>query len=128
MTANPAPGFAKHPDHRVDTRPAGIRVRVTFGGEVVADSRNAVRVDEAGYPPVYYFPRGDVRMALLTRTAHGSYCPFKGEASYFSIAVADRAAENAVWSYEHPYDEVASIRERLAFYPGRVDRIEELPA
>lgn len=125
--SNSGPGYVKNPGHRVDTRPAGVRVRVTFNGEVIADSLAAVRLDESGYKPVYYIPRGDVAMARLERTSHGSYCPYKGQASYFSLVAGNRASENAVWSYEQPYDEVESIREKLAFYPHRVDRIEELP-
>ena len=127
MSGNSGPGYLKNPDHRVNTALAGIRVRVVFNGEVVADTRDAVRLDETGYGPVFYVPRKDVNMQLLQRTDDRTYCPFKGHASYFSIASGDRLAENAVWSYELPYDEMASIRERLAFYPNRVDRIEELP-
>jgi uncharacterized protein (DUF427 family) len=124
MSGNRSPGHARNPAHRVDARPAGVRVRIVFNGEIVADTRDAVRLDESGYPPVYYVPRNDVRMEKLARTDHGSYCPYKGQASYFSLQVGDRTAENAAWSYEQPYDEVADIRERLAFYPRKVDRIE----
>jgi uncharacterized protein (DUF427 family) len=124
MSGNRSPGHARNPAHRVDTRPAGVRVRIVFNGEVVADTRDAVRLDESGYPPVYYVPRNDVRMEKVSRTDHGSYCPYKGQASYFSLQVGDRTAENAAWSYEQPYDEVADIRERLAFYRRKVDRIE----
>lgn len=125
--SNSGPGYATNPGHRVDTRPAGVRVRVTFNGEVIADSRAAVRLDESGCKPVYYIPRADVKMERLERTRHGSFCPYKGQASYFSLVSESQVAENAVWSYEQPYDEVESIREKLAFYPRRVDRIEELP-
>lgn len=117
---NPAPGFAKRPDHRIVTRPAAARVRVKFRGEFIADSAEAVRMEEGTYPAVYYFPRKDVRMDRLARTEHHSYCPFKGQASYYSLK---DGPENAVWSYEQPYDEMLAIRELLAFYPEKVDSI-----
>jgi uncharacterized protein (DUF427 family) len=125
--ANKAPGFARNPEHRVDLAQEPVRVRVVFNGEIVADSRNAVTVRETGYAPVYYLPRQDVRMDRLEATAHHSRCPFKGEASYWSVRVGDRLAENAVWSYESPYDEVAGIAGRLAFWNGRVDAITAEP-
>lgn len=114
------------PDHPISTTQDSRRVRVTFRGETVADSVEVVTLQEAGYPPVHYFPRKDVRMDLLRRTDHGSWCPYKGQASYFSIIVAGATADNAVWSYETPFDPVADIHERLAFYPSRVDSIEVL--
>jgi uncharacterized protein (DUF427 family) len=119
MSANPAPGYKKHPEHRIATKPAGARVQVKFKGEVIADSRDALVMQEGSYPPVFYFPRRDVKMERLTRTAHQTYCPFKGQASYFSLP----GTENAVWSYEQPYDEMAAIRELIAFYPDKVDSI-----
>ena len=120
MGTNSAPGFKKHPEHRITTHPAAVRVRVTFHGEVIADSLGAIRLEEGAYPPVFYIPRKDVKMEKLARTEHHSYCPFKGEASYFSLA---NGPENAVWSYEKPYDEMNAIREYLAFYPDKVDSI-----
>jgi len=118
--SNSGPGYKKDPGHRVATAPAGVRVLVTFAGEVIADTRDAVRLDEVAYPPVYYIPRKDVKMERLARTSHHSYCPFKGRASYYSI---EGGQENAAWTYEQPYDEVAIIRELLAFYPKKVDSI-----
>jgi uncharacterized protein (DUF427 family) len=103
--------------HRIDTRPAGVRVRVSFRGEVIADSREAIVLEESKYPPVYYLPRKDVKMDRLARSEHRTHCPFKGDASYFSLK---DGPENAVWSYEQPYEAVASIRELLAFYPDQV--------
>lgn len=117
-TANAAPGFKTHPGHRITTTPAGVRVQVTFNGEVIADSRDAVRLEEGDYPAVYYLPRKDVKMDRLSRTNHQTYCPFKGHASYFSLK---EGPENAVWSYEQPYDEMLAIKERLAFYPDKVE-------
>ena len=89
-------------------------------GEVIADSADAIRLEEGSYPAVYYFPRKDVRMDRLERSAHETYCPFKGTASYYSFK---GGARNAVWSYEKPYDEMLALRERLAFYPDKVDSI-----
>ena len=125
MPGNPAPGYAKYPDHRIATKPAGVRVRVTFNGDVIADSSNVVAMEEstgAGKktvaPTVYYIPRRDVRMDRLARTDHSSYCPFKGHAAYYSVK---DGPENAVWSYEQPYDEALAIRELLAFYPDKLE-------
>jgi uncharacterized protein (DUF427 family) len=118
MSANSGPGYAKHPEHRITTKPAGVRVQVKLKGEVIADSRDALVLQESKYPPVYYVPRKDVKMERLARTSHSTHCPFKGDASYFSLV---NGPENAVWSYESPYDEVAAVREHLAFYPDKVD-------
>jgi uncharacterized protein (DUF427 family) len=115
------PGFAKHAEHRVTVRPAGVRVRIVARGELIADTRDAFLLEETGYRPVYYVPRKDVRMERLARTQHRTHCPFKGEASYFSFS---GGAENAAWSYENPYDEVSAIKDHLAFYPHKVDAIE----
>ncbi len=115
--ANPAPGFRKTPRSHIVTRPVGKRVRVTLKGEVLADSRDALEMREGSYPPVYYVPRKDVKMERLVRTAHATHCPYKGDASYFSIV---DGPENAVWSYERPYDEMRDIQDLLAFYPNKV--------
>lgn len=120
MSANSAPGYKKRPDYRITTQPAGVRVQVTFKGEVIADSRDAIRLEEGDYPAVYYVPRKDVKMERLSRTTHQTYCPYKGHASYFSLI---DGPENAVWSYEQPYDEMLPIKDLLAFYPGKVDAI-----
>ena len=116
------------PDHpiTVDHNPA--RVVVTLAGRTIADSRNVLTLREASYPPVNYIPRRDVDMSLLERTDHETYCPYKGDCSYYSIPIGGDRAKNAVWTYETPYDSVREIRDYLAFYPDRVDRIEELPA
>lgn len=116
--ANPAPGFKKHPEHRITVSPAGKQVRALFGGEVIAETRQALAMQEGEYPLVYYFPRQDVRMERLERSTHSTHCPFKGDASYFSLKGGPR---DAVWSYERPFDEMATIREYLAFYPDKVE-------
>jgi uncharacterized protein (DUF427 family) len=115
------------PDHPITIEANPKRVRVTHRGHVIADTRRAITLREASYPPVYYIPREDADMTLLKRTAHTSHCPYKGDAAYFSIAAGEPVSENAVWTYEQPYDAVAAIKGHLAFYPNRVDRIEELP-
>lgn len=123
MSANSGPGYKRAPDHRVETKPAGVRVRVKFNGEVIADSRDAIKLEESRYPAVYYLPRQDVKMELLKRTTHRTHCPFKGDASYYTLSSGGRTADNAVWSYEQPYDEVSVIKDRVAFYPDKVDSI-----
>jgi uncharacterized protein (DUF427 family) len=113
------------PDHPITIEPNPKRVRVTFNGRVVADTRRALSLREAGYPAVQYIPRADIEMAFLARTAHATRCPYKGDASYFTLTVDGRPSENAAWSYEAPYPAVADIKEHLAFYPSRVEGIEE---
>ena len=109
----------------MDIAPVGGAVKVVFDGVVVADSRRALVLHEAGHPPVHYIPRADVRMEHLSHTAHHSHCPHKGDASYWTLAVGGRSAENAVWSYEDPLEAVAAIKGHMAFYADRVDAIEE---
>ncbi len=121
MSTNSGPGYKKYPDHRITTKPAGVRVQVKLDGEVIADTRDAIKLEEGDYPAVYYIPRKDVKMDRLVRSKHQTVCPFKGTASYYSLK---NGAENAVWTYETPYDEVSVIKERLAFYPDKVDSID----
>jgi uncharacterized protein (DUF427 family) len=116
------------PDHPITIKPAPERVRVTFNGKVVADTRRALVRQEASYKPVFYIPRADAQMALFERTAHSTHCPYKGDASYYTIKAGDRASENATWSYEAPFPAMKEIAGRLAFYPNRVDKIEVVPA
>ena len=118
---NPSPGFAKNPGYKIEIAPARHRVRVEFNGETVADSADALLLNEQNHGPVYYFPDRDVTMGLLSPTARSTHCPYKGDASYWTITVGDRTAENAVWSYREPFDEVAAIRGYVAFYRDRVD-------
>lgn len=113
------------PDHPITISRSGRKVRVRFGERTIAETTRALTLKEASYPPVHYIPRADADMSLLTRTSHRTHCPYKGEASYFTIAAEGRTAENAVWSYEQPFPAVAEIKEYLAFYPNRVDAIEE---
>jgi uncharacterized protein (DUF427 family) len=114
------------PDHPITIAPNPGRVRVRLGGEVVADTTRALRLQEADYRPVLYVPREDARMALFTRTQRRTHCPYKGNASYYTVqAGGGRRAEDAAWSYEAPYPAMAPIAGHLAFYPDRVDAIEE---
>jgi uncharacterized protein (DUF427 family) len=112
-------------DHQITIERNPARVVVSLAGHVLADSRNALTLREADYPPVQYIPRGDVEMALLERTEHASYCPFKGDASYYSVPVGGERSANAVWTYEAPFAAVAEIEGHVAFYPDRVDAISE---
>jgi uncharacterized protein (DUF427 family) len=113
------------PDHpiRIDRNPN--RIVVTVASQVVADTRDALTLREAGYPAVHYIPRKDVDMALLERTEHATYCPYKGDCSYFSVPRGGDRSRNAVWTYEAPYPAVTLIKDHVAFYPDRVDAIEE---
>ncbi len=114
--------YHRFPDYRVDLEANPERVRVTLAGEVLADSRRTLIVRETKHEPVVYFPREDVRFERLERTDHESFCPFKGEARYWTIRVAGRVEENAVWGYEAPFDQVSGLAGYVAFYPDRVER------
>jgi uncharacterized protein (DUF427 family) len=113
------------PDHPIAIERNPARLVVSVAGRVVADTQEALTLHEAAYPAVQYVPRKDVDMAFLERTDHSTYCPYKGDCSYFSIPLGGERSANAVWSYETPYPAVASIKDYLAFYPSRVDAIEE---
>jgi uncharacterized protein (DUF427 family) len=101
---------------------------VKLAGQVIANTLQALTLKEASYPAVQYIPREDVRMDLLERSASHTYCPYKGEASYFSIPIGGERSVDAIWTYEEPYAAVAAIKDHLAFYPNRVDCIEEQAA
>ena len=112
------------PDHPVTISTVEGKVSVTVAGRIVAESTRALRLEEKGYPPVYYLPRNDADLSLLVQTTNYTYCPYKGDCSYYSIPIGGSRSENAVWTYERPHEAVAGIREYLAFYPSRVDAIE----
>ena len=116
------------PEHPITIEPNRGRVIVTLGGRVIAETSAALTLREASYPPVQYIPRKDVDMSALTRSESTTYCPFKGEAAYFSIPAGGERSIDAVWIYEAPYGAVAEIRDHLAFYPDRVDAIEQRAA
>jgi len=112
------------PDHPITVTPNPKRVVVKVGGQVIADTRAALALKEASYPPVQYIPRQDVDMSKLERTHHATYCPYKGDCSYYSIPSGGEKTVNAVWSYEAPYESVAIIKDHLAFYSDRVELTE----
>lgn len=113
------------PDHPIAIQRNPARVVVSVAGRVIADSRNALTLREAEYPPVEYIPRKDVDFFQLERTDHATYCPYKGDCSYYSIPGGGKKSVNAVWSYEEPFPAVGQIRGHVAFYPDRVDEIAE---
>jgi len=108
------------PDHPITIEKNPDRVVVKVAGQVVADTRHALSLQEADYPAAQYIPRKDVDMTLLERTDNETYCPYKGDASYYSIIPGGESTVNAVWTYENPYAPVADIQDHLAFYPDRV--------
>ncbi len=112
-------------DHPIRIAPNPRRIRVRLGDTTVAETDRALTLFEASYAGVQYVPREDADMSLLTRTAHKTHCPYKGDAAYYSITADGRTAENAVWTYEQPFPEAAQIAGYLAFYPNKVEIIEE---
>jgi uncharacterized protein (DUF427 family) len=112
------------PDHPITVTKNPKRITVSVNGKIIATTREALSLKEANYPAVQYIPRGDANMAMLERTSHSTYCPYKGDASYYSIPSRGDVGVNAVWTYEHPHDAMAQIKDYLAFYPDRVT-IEE---
>ena len=112
------------PDHPITITPSRERIAVTVAGRHIADTHAALILKEAGYPPVHYIPRKDVDMTQLQRTSHQTYCPYKGDAGYYSIPAGGERSVNAVWTYEAPFAAVSLIRDYLAFYPDRVDAIQ----
>jgi uncharacterized protein (DUF427 family) len=111
------------PDHPITIAPHPGRVTVTVGGRTIADTQQALSLREASYPAVFYVPRRDVDISLVERTTHHTYCPYKGECSYYSIPLGGARTVNAIWTYEEPYPSVADIAGYMAFYPNRVDAI-----
>ena len=112
------------PDHPITIEPNPAKVIVRLNGKTIAETNESLTLQEANYPPVSYIPRKDVDMSLLQRSTHESYCPYKGDASYYSIPLGGERSANAIWTYERPYDAVHEIKDYLAFYPNRVDSIE----
>lgn len=108
------------PDHPITVEPSSEHVVVSLDGTTIADTRSALALREADYPPVYYVPLSDVDTSLLERTDHATYCPYKGDAGYYSIPSGGERLVNAVWTYETPYPPVAAIKDHVAFYPDRV--------
>lgn len=119
-----SPGHQQHPEHKVRETRVNHRVSATLAGKVIAESDDVIRVDEDGAPPRYYFPRDSVKVDKLSRTETHTHCPFKGDASYYSITQGQQQLKDAVWSYEAPYDEHAALAGRLAFYDDKHPAIQ----
>lgn len=122
-----SPGHREHPEHKITEKRLHERIRVSVGDELLADSADVIKVEEDRHPNRYYFPRADVRMDRLEPSATSTKCPFKGTARYFHIDTSGRKLENAVWTYDEPYDEHRELAGRLAFYDDKITEIEVQP-
>jgi uncharacterized protein (DUF427 family) len=128
MAGSARPILEPSPEHPITIEANPARVVVTVAGRVIADTTKALTLREASYRPVQYIPREDVREAELAPSDHTSYCPFKGDCSYFSVPSGGEHSLNAAWTYTEPYAAVAEIAGHIAFYPERVEQISESPA
>jgi uncharacterized protein (DUF427 family) len=120
-TTNPSPGFQSRPDHEITVEPYPGTVTVRVSDAIIASSRNAKVLRETGHDPVFYVPFEDIYFEFLERTDTTSHCPFKGDASYWRASAVGEAVEDAMWAYEHPYDEMLEIKDHGAFYPDKVN-------
>jgi len=114
------PRLEPGPDHPITTERSSAHVKVSRGSTVIAETDRAVELREANYPPVLYIPIDDVKENVLKASDEHTYCPYKGEASYYDILPGDGDLAGAVWYYPDPYSAVESIRDHVAFYPDRV--------
>ena len=122
-----APGHEKWPDHKIEERRIGQRVKADVSGHGIADSSDVIRLDEDDHPSRYYFPRSDVKMDMLKRSDTTTKCPFKGTAQYFNVTLGDLKLDDAAWSYEDPFDEHYDLKDRLAFHDDKMKEIEIRP-
>jgi uncharacterized protein (DUF427 family) len=120
----------KIPDasHPITVEPTEGHVRVLVGGTVIAESDASLTLREASYPPVQYVPLADIDASVLSRTETSTYCPFKGDASYYTVTTADGSVVDAGWTYDEPYDAVAPIATHVAFWPNRAEVLVDEPA
>lgn len=124
--SNPSPGFRDHPEHKITTKPYNGNVAVRHDGRIIASSSDAIVLQEASYPAVFYIPFKDIAFDAMKPTRTGSHCPFKGDASYWGVEAKDGFVPDVMWAYQHPYDEMTGIRDYGAFYPNKVS-IEATP-
>ena len=125
---NKSPGHQKMPNHKVEEERVPETMKVEVDGETIAQSADVILVKEDDHPDRYYFPRNDVQMKKLERTVTTTECPFKGTAHYFNINTNGRRLNNAVWTYENPYDEHRDLKDRVAFYDDKIPDIQVLAA
>lgn len=118
--SNAAPGFEAHSDHAVDIEEHDGEVVVRIDESEIARTRNALILSESHYEPVFYIPLEDVAEGMTEKSDHSTYCPFKGDASYWHIKTVSGKIENAIWGYESPYDECRLLKDHVAFYPDKV--------
>ncbi len=121
--ANPAPGFRKHPDYRIELRPEPREVTIRVAGETLVTTRGAVHLLEQRHAPVLYVPLADMNTAVMRETEHSTYCPFKGYARYWTIRTDAAELENAIWNYPEPYDEMLEIAAYASMYMDRMDQL-----
>jgi len=120
-TAEPSPGLKQNPSHRITITPLDGVVTVNFSSAVIASSKNAKVLKETGHPDVLYIPFEDIYFDFLRSSPTSTHCPYKGDASYWSVTATGESEPDIMWAYRHPYEEVSSIRDHGAFYPDKVE-------
>ncbi len=120
-SSNPAPGFMDNPGYKISVEPFSKRISVHFGAVLLASSGRALRFLETGYEPAFYIPFDDIRFEHLSKSASTTFCPFKGTASYWSVADGSEKGRDILWAYQAPFDEMSGIKDYGAFYADRVE-------